>query len=234
MYGYFGFEDSDSNNFKFFIEQWAHALYTQLSGSHSYHPTQIAGGAENRVNENLYNSIKVDSIDSQTQINEKITITLYNMFYGKNPIITSSPNDFFKSHYTNYYGMHWATSPSGRAGPDPDQLKLSENEELVIINKDDGTISPIDTIYPGENYTSGIKMHTKREAKLMIEYDTKQIATGMQIKLKNIDKIPDIVKLYGSNTNYATNDTSNHLNKRWTPQWFSDNVSNNLDLIAYK
>ena len=32
----------------------------------------------------------------------------------------------------------------------------------------------------------------------MLEYDTAQIATGMQIKLKNIDKIPDIIKLYGS------------------------------------
>ena len=77
-------------------------------------------------------------------------------------------------------------------------------------------------------------MHTKREAKLN-EYDTAQIATGMQIKLKNIDRIPDIIKLYGSNTNYATNDTSNHLNERWTPKWFDDNVSNKeLDLIAYK
>ena len=27
---------------------------------------------------------------------------------------------------------------------------------------------------------------------------------------------------------------SNHLNKRWSPNWFSNNVSNNLDLIAYK
>ena len=78
-------------------------------------------------------------------------------------------------------------------------------------------------------------MHTKDEAKLMIKYDTAQIATGMQIKLKNIDKIPDIVKLYGSNTDYTTNDISNNisnqLSKRWTPNWFTDKE---LDLIAYK
>ena len=78
-------------------------------------------------------------------------------------------------------------------------------------------------------------MRTKDEAKLMIKYDTAQIATGMQIKLKNIDKIPDIVKLYGSNTDYTTNDISNNisnqLSKRWTPNWFTDKE---LDLIAYK
>ena len=65
-------------------------------------------------------------------------------------------------------------------------------------------------------------MHTKREAKINVRIRSAQIATGMQIKLKNIDKIPDIVKLYGSNTDYTTYNTLNHLNTRWTPKWFTD------------
>jgi len=129
MSGYFGFEDNSNNNFKFFIDKWSSALYSQISDGRSDHPTQIDGSAENKVNMNLYNSIKLTGISSQDEINEKITITLYNMFYGKNPIITSN-NSYFKSYYTQKWQDMGVDS----------EFKLSENEELVIINKDDGTI----------------------------------------------------------------------------------------------